>query len=145
MNNPRYRFEIVEELASADFIFDAFGLTLPDLFIACAEACFAAMTNLEKVTPSEEEDILVFGDDLNELLYNFISELVYLKDVEKMFFSQFEVTLADDQKSVRAIARGERISYKKHDIKTDVKAVTHHELNIVRRNDYFVTRMILDL
>jgi SHS2 domain-containing protein len=88
---------------------------------------------------------MVDGEDTNELLYNFIAELVYLKDTEKSFFSYFEIRIDEDQKSLNAVVRGEPIDYNRHVIKTDVKAVTHHGLNIAKREDEYVTRMILDL
>jgi SHS2 domain-containing protein len=145
MRSARFRFEIVEDLASADFIFDAYGQTLEDLFKACATACFTAMTEIEPVEPIKEYNLMVDGEDLNELLYNYIAELIYLKDTEKSFFSYFEIHIAEDKKSLSSVVRGEPIDYDKHVIKTDVKAVTYHDLNITERNGEYVTRMVLDL
>ncbi|OGC89956.1 MAG: hypothetical protein A2W25_12345 [candidate division Zixibacteria bacterium RBG_16_53_22] len=145
MKRAEFRFEIVEDLASADFIFDAYGRTLEDLFKACATACFTAITEIERVEPSKEYNLMVDGEDQNELLYNYIAELIYLKDTEKSFFSYFEIHIAEDKKSLTSIVKGEPISYDKHVIKTDVKAVTHHRLNITERDGEFVTRMVLDL
>jgi SHS2 domain-containing protein len=139
------KFVIVEDLASADFVFDAYGRTLEQLFIACARACFHAMTDLDKVAPEKEFNLTVDGNGINELLYNYIAELIFLKDSEKMFFSQFEVNISIDQRLLSSVVRGSHIDYNKHVIRTDVKAATYHGLNIVKVNDEFVTRMVLDL
>ncbi len=43
------RFKIIDEIASADFVFEAYGKTLNELFCNCAYACSFAMANPEKV------------------------------------------------------------------------------------------------
>jgi len=145
MIDKKYRFTIFEDFATADFVFDAFGETLSDLFVACAEACFFAMTDIDKVSPRHELDIELGEENRDELLVAFISELIYLKDVEKMFFSKFNVDVSPDGRTLCAVAGGEHIDYNKHVIKTDVKAITHHDLRIKEENKVFATRVILDL
>ncbi len=68
-----------------------------------------------------------------------------MKDVEKMFFSGFDIVISDDIRSLKASIFGEAISYDKHEIKTDVKAVTYHDLRIISDINGYRTRMILDL
>ncbi len=138
-------FKIVEDIVSGDFVFDAAGNTLEELFTSCAEACFSAMTKLTKVEAADEFSISIEGDDFEELLFNFLSELIYLKDTEKTFFSKFEVSISEDSKSLKSLALGEKIDYDKHEIKTDVKAVTYHKMKIVRIDGGFKVRVILDL
>jgi SHS2 domain-containing protein len=139
------KFEIIEEGATADFVFEAYGETLNQLFANCAEACFFAMTDIERVEPVKEFNILVDGDNIDELLFSFIAELIYLKDTEKIFFSRFDVDVASDEKSLKAVVTGDHIDYIDHVIKTDVKAVTFHSLQI-KKDDYgYTTRVILDL
>jgi SHS2 domain-containing protein len=145
MTEPRYKIEIIEDHASADFVFDAYGRTPADLFEACAKATFSVMTESNRIDISIERIIELTADDINELLYAFISELIYLKDAEKIFFREFEIQLSDDNKSLTAIVKGERIDFNRHLIKTDVKAATYHDLSVTYDSVYYKTRMILDL
>jgi SHS2 domain-containing protein len=145
MTNKKFKYVIVEDLASADFIFDAYGETLSDLFVACAEACFSAMTDIAGVMPLKQYSIELQEENQEELIHAFISELIYLKDTEKTFFSAFDIDVSPDGRSLKAVAAGEGIDYDKHQIRTDVKAVTHHDLRIRRTDGGFMTRMILDL
>lgn len=145
MTEPRYKIEIIEDHASADFVFDAYGRTPVDLFEACAQATFSVMTESSRIDICIERIIELTADDINELLYAFISELIYLKDAEKIFFREFEIQLSDDNKSLTAIVKGERIDFNRHIIKTDVKAATYHDLNVTYDSVYYKTRMILDL
>jgi SHS2 domain-containing protein len=145
MSESRYKIQVIEDHASADFVFDAWGNTPSDLFEACAVAAFGVMTDLSTVEINTERIVELAAEDINDLLYAFISELIYLKDAEKTFFREFQISVSSDNKSLTALVKGERIDYHRHIIKTDVKAVTYHGLNIVLENNCFKTRMILDL
>ncbi len=145
MISRKYKFEICENVASADYLFDAYGRDLNELFAACAWACFSAMTNPEKVRPSSEFTLELQGESVEELLYNFISELIYLKDAKKIFLSAFDVTIASDNSSLNAVVAGESIDYNMHTIKTDVKAATYHDLRIEKIDGGYKAHMLLDL
>ena len=138
-------FTIVEELASADFIFDAFGDSLDELFLNCARACFFAMTDSDLVNPADSFSFEVRGETPEDLLYSFISELIFLKDSEIVFLSRFEIEIDKSGKLLKAVVWGERIDYNKHTIKTDVKAATYHDLRIREQHGRYSVRMILDL
>ncbi len=145
MSGNDIKFMVIEEGATADYVFDAYGRTLDELFANCAEACFCAMTDIDKVELQKELNILVEGETIEDLLYNFIAELIYLKDVEKIFLSKYDVEIDDEKSALRATLAGETIDYDKHVIKTDVKAVTYHGLKITEDDDGFTARMILDI
>jgi SHS2 domain-containing protein len=138
-------FRIVEDISSADYVFDAWGESLDDLFGACALACFSAMTDTEQVKRKVTSELEVRADSVDDLLYNFIAELIYIKDADKLFLSSFEMDVAEDGKSLKAVVGGEPINYTKHVIKTDVKAVTYHGLHVKTEDGRFAVRMILDL
>jgi SHS2 domain-containing protein len=145
MKFDKLRFEICDDFASGDFIFDAYGNDLNELFAACAAACFHALTDLEKVRPVRKITLEQNGEYPEELLYNFISELIYLKDTEKLFLSDFDIDISPDRKALKAIVAGEPIDYDRHTIKTDVKAATYHNLKIEKVFNGYKVRMVLDL
>jgi SHS2 domain-containing protein len=145
MKYHKLRFEICDDFASGDFIFDAYGNNLNELFAACAAACFHAITDLEKVRPVRKITVEQNGENPEELLYNFISELIYLKDAEKLFLSEFDIDISPDRKALKAIVAGESIDYDRHTIKTDVKAATYHDLKIEKVDSGYKVRMVLDL
>lgn len=138
-------FKIIEDIVSGDFVFQASGNTLEELFASCAEACFSAMTELAGVEPIDGYRVDVEADNIDDLLFNFLAELIYLKDTEKIFLTKFDIDIDVDNVSLKSIARGERIDYNKHQIRTDVKAVTYHDLQIKKPRDGFEVKVILDL
>ena len=138
-------FRIIEEIVSGDFVFQAWGNNIEELFAACAEACFSAMTDPAAVEPKNDYPVKIKAENLEDLLYNFLAELIYLKDIDKIFFSKFDIEIDIEEVSLNAVAWGETIDYNKHEIKTDVKAVTYHDLKIVKSTDRYEVKVILDL
>lgn len=138
-------FEVIEDLVSGDYAFVARGKDLGELFSSCAEACFSAMTDLSKVDPVLSRAVNIGADNLEDLLFNFLAELIYLKDTEKLFFVKFDMEFGANNYSLKAVAHGEAIDYNKHEIRTDVKAVTYHNLEVRKTDGGFEARVILDL
>lgn len=139
------RFKLVEDTTSADYVFDAFGISINELFANCSLACFSAMTDPARVDPVKSFKLEVKGDTIEDLLYNYIAELIFIKDAEKVFLSQFDIDISPDNTILKAVVRGEPIDYNKHIIKIDVKAVTYHDLHVRVEKEGYSARMILDL
>lgn len=141
----RPKFKLIEDTTSADFVFEAYGVSTNELFSNCALACFFAMTDPATIEPAKSFELEVEGQRIEDLLYNFISELIFIKDAEKVFLSQFDIDISTDNTILKAVVRGEQIDYNKHMIKTDVKAATYHDLRIWTDRQGYSARMILDL
>ncbi len=141
----RPKFKVVEDTTSADFVFEAYGVSINELFSNCALACFFAMTDTTTVARVTSFNVEVKGETIEDLLYNYMAELIFIKDTEKVFLSQFDVDILPDNTALKAVVRGEPIDYNKHTIKTDVKAVTYHDLHVRTDGEGYSVRMILDL
>ncbi len=129
---------------TADIGIDVFGATLHELFTNAAFALFDIITDLPKVENKVEYQISISGIDREQLLVNWLSELLYLHDVKNLLFKDFcVVNLQDNQ--LNASARGEVFSEDKHIIKTEIKAVTYHCLSIVQEDHHWKARVIFDL
>ncbi len=137
-------FRIIEEGAFADFEFEAYGDTLEDLFTVCGKVMFEVMTDISKVEPSREMQFNIKAESVEDLLFSFLSELIFLKDTSKYFFCDFVIEIKE-RKILHCISRGEPIDRDKHELKTDVKAVTYHKLEIKHNDKGYHTRVILDL
>ncbi|MCD6163510.1 MAG: archease [candidate division Zixibacteria bacterium] len=158
---PKYK--IIEAGAFADFEFEAYGDSLEELFAVCGIASFEAMTDTAKVEPKETVEFAVDAETVEDLLFAFLAELIYIKDVEKIFFKQFDIEISGNSDSgcrpleasfhpeacgnykLKCKATGEYIDIKKHDLRTDVKAVTYHKLSVRKTNSGYSGHVILDL
>lgn len=137
-------YKIIEEGAFADFEFEAYAETLEDLFAVCGKAMFEVMTDVSKVKPSQEIQFDIKAESVEDLLFSFLSELVFLKDTRKLFFCDFVIEIKEGN-SLNCKGTGESIDRDKHELRTDVKAATYHNLKIKHDDKGYSTRVILDL
>ncbi len=140
-------FVFLEDVAVADIAFDAFGKTIQELFEHCAEAMFTMMVNLKTVDATVKREIHLRADSLENVLYDFLSELVYLKDTELLLFKTVKVTLGKDGKehTLSAALQGETIDRKKHELGNDVKAITKHMFSITKEKQGYKARVVVDI
>ncbi len=140
------RFRFLEKIAIADIAFEAYGNTLEELFESSALALFEAMVKVDTVQAKEIEIVKLESDKIEDLLFDWLSELVYLKDAKAMLFASFHLKIEDKRKySLLAEANGEKIDPAKHHLKVDVKAVTYHMLEVKREEGRWTAQVILDI
>lgn len=129
---------------TADIGIDIFGATLQELFTHAAFALFDIITDLSKVDNTIEYTLEISGIDREQLLVNWLTELLYLHDVKTLLFKDFYITDMKDN-HLKATIRGEAFIENKHVINTEIKAVTYHSLSIARKDHQWKARVIFDL
>jgi SHS2 domain-containing protein len=83
--------------------------------------------------------------DTDRLLYDFLTELIIIKDVDSLLFKSFRITVGRDAKSLVCIASGEAIDRERHDLRNDAKAVTMHMFGIRRSGRTWKATIVLDI
>ena len=137
-------FIVIEEGASSDYEFQATAETLEELFAICGVATFNCIADVHKVKAVEKIKFGVKAENLEDLLYAFLAELIYIKDTEKLLLSKFAIDIKEGFK-LKCQAFGEHINADKHELKTDVKAVTYHQLKVEKTGNGYSAHVILDL
>lgn len=120
------RYEVLEH--TADLMVRAHGRTLKECFENAAYAMMDQIIDASTVRFSEQVDIAVEGDDNEELLYNFLSEVLFIFDARGLVLGRFDVILSPDRLECKA--EGEAYDPERHSPKSEIKAVTYHELNV---------------
>ena len=129
---------------TADIGLVIYGTDLKSLFEHAGEGFFHLITDLRKVRPRVEKKISLHGEGLERLMVSWLTELLYYHDVENLLFRKFKVESAGE-KELRAVAFGEHFREGVHVIKTEVKAVTYHQIRVRKEDETWEARMILDL
>jgi len=141
------RFEFLEH--TADLYIAAYGESLEEAFENAAYAMFEGMTDLDKVQPKEEDTVKVEGHDEQALLYNWLEALLVKFDVTGNLFSRFKIARIEQTSTgfrLEAQVWGEPFKSERHLSKVGVKAVTYHQMEIIRDGKGKVTvRFILDI
>lgn len=136
------RFEILDHTADIGII--VHGEDLKALFENAGEAFFHLITDLRKVKRRVERRINLKGESLDRLMVDWLSELLYLHDVERLLFREFAVESVGED-GLGAVAKGEPFQEGVHVIKTEVKAVTYHQIEVRPENGSWRARVIFDL
>ena len=140
------KYEFLEDIAIADAAFKAEGDSLEELFEACALATFDVMIDLEKVEPVEKKHIEIEHEKIDQLLFEFLEEIIFLKDADYMVFSKFEIKIEKNELyKLTADIFGEEINLEKHESKSDVKAVTYHMFEVKEEDGKWTAMVILDI
>ncbi len=136
------RFEILNHTADIGII--VYGKSLKALFENAGKAFFHLIIDLRRVKLREERKISIEGESLDRLMVDWLSELLYLHDVENLLFKEFKVASVGEG-GLKAIAKGEPFQEGVHAIKTEVKAVTYHRIEVRQEKGYWRAQVILDL
>ena len=120
-------FEILEH--TADIGITAYGTDLKEAFANAARGMFSLITELGDIKEVEHREIELIADDRENLLVQWLNELIYLFDVENMLFNRFDISRLDET-HLKAICYGEKADSSRHTLKTGIKAATYHMLEI---------------
>jgi len=141
-------YHYLEEIGTADIAFEATGRDLPELFSDAADATMNVMIdNLDSVEPRETRQIQLSNDEIDMLLFDFLQELIYLKDAERLLLRVRKVQIDEKNKKyfLRAEVAGEHLDDARHQQRADVKAVTLHDFSVEKKNGDWRARVMLDI
>ncbi|PYJ26304.1 MAG: archease [Verrucomicrobia bacterium] len=141
-------YKFLEEIGTADIAFEAVGRDLPELFRDAADATMNVMIdNLDAIEPRETRNIELSNEKIDMLLFDFLQELIYFKDAERLLLRTREVRIDElDQKCfLKAEATGEPLDAARHHQRADVKAVTLHDFSVEKEDGGWKARVLLDI
>ncbi len=129
---------------TADIGFFIYGKDLPQLFLHAAQAFGNLVSDLKSVTPKLSQEIHVRADNREELLVRFLKELLFLFDSQRLLFSSFRFEKLNDRELI-CEAKGEVFDATRHPFKTELKAVTYHQLKVEERPEGLRAKVIFDV
>lgn len=125
------KYKLLEH--TADAMVEVYGKDLGERFGNAAYAMFDQITDLSKVTSKGELKVEMSGETREQLLVDFLQELLFVHDTEDLVFAEFEVKT--DGKTLEAVVRGEKFDEKKHTKRSVVKGITYHRLEFDDQNE----------
>ena len=136
-------FEYLEH--TADVMFRAYGRTPEEMLCNAASALFKAMVDTASIADREKWTVELSGDDLEDLAYRWLSEIIFLFETESAVFSTFSLRLEQDGRvKLYGEIGGERIDLGRHAFENEVKAVTRHKFGI-KKNQLWCIQVVLDV
>lgn len=141
-------YQLLEDIATADSAYEAKGKNPSELFSFAATALEEVQVDTKKIESREKRVVKLESGTLENLLFDFLNELVFLKDAEGLVFGEFDLkikTLSPNRHSLTAKLGGEKLDPKRHELRTDVKAVTKHMFGIKQENGTYKAIVVLDV
>ncbi|MBU2063213.1 MAG: archease, partial [Candidatus Omnitrophica bacterium] len=148
MKNEPKAYEILEH--TADIGIRVFAKDINGLFCNAAYGMcdlIAGKKGSGRVQPgggSTNIDIEVCASDREELLIAWLSELLTHIDARTLMFTDFKILELTAHK-LRARATAEALTPDSYDLKTEIKAVTYHQIQLQRQGDTMRAEVFFDV
>jgi SHS2 domain-containing protein len=135
-------FEIFEH--TADMGLRVRAESRSQLFQEAARGLFSMMvTNLEDVRGLLERKYRIESEESDYLLFDWLNELLYTFETERVLLSQFDVSI--EPSGLQATARGELMDVQRHQMEHEVKAITYHGLRLEQEEAGWFAEVIVDI
>ena len=135
------KYKILEH--TADIMFEVYGKSLNELFENSGLACTDVMVDRSSLNKNIKKEISLDNKKIDNLLFDFLEEIIYLKDAELLLFKDFKVSVEDGR--LKAACFGEKINRERHKLKLDVKAITLHKFEVKKEKKGWKAVFILDI
>ena len=128
----------------ADIGIEATGATDAEAFGNAATALMSIILDPAAIACRETREIEITASDREQLLVNWLTEVLYLYDGQRFVGNEFVIRELTGV-HLKAAIGGESFSRERHHTKLDVKAVTYHQLLIRQDTDGVLVRVFLDI
>lgn len=131
---------------TADVKFAAYGFTFEEALANAAEAMFSVMANFEALGDEEKVAIEEKAETLEELVGYTLGDVLSESGSQEVFFKRFQVDSFHKDGAgytLTGTAFGEEMTPEKG--KTDIKAVTMHEIAVAHEGSLWKITVLLDI
>lgn len=117
---------------------------LNQLFADAAAGLFSLMVSDVPPNPGDPEHRFELdGSRLDLLLLDWLNELLYTFDSERLLLRDFDVEVDND--GLRARAHAQPLDPDRHQLLREVKAITYHGLKVERYGEEWLAEVIVDI
>ena len=120
------------------------GSSQADLFANSAFALFDVMTDPADIEIKERIPLEVEGSDRDDLMVNWMRELLYLYQGSGYLLKEFKISQVKDT-IVKAEVCGEKIDPDRHEIKQEIAAVAFHKSRMEKTGNQWIAQLIFEL
>lgn len=140
--DERKKYRILNR--SSDLVIKVFGKTQAELFANSAFALFDLMTDVEKVQVRDRLPLEVEGVHRDDLMVNWMRELLYLFQGSGYLLREFQVHEVKED-HVRGEVSGEKYDPDRHEIQREIRSVVYHQSRMEKTGDQWMAQVIFEL
>jgi SHS2 domain-containing protein len=120
------------------------GNSQAELFANSAFALFDVMTDVDKIEIKEQLPLEVEGVDRDDLLVNWMRELLYLYQGSGYMLKEFRIRDVKDT-VVKAEVCGEKIDPDRHEIQKEISAVAYNQGRMQKTGNQWTAQLIFEI
>ncbi len=129
-------YELIDH--TADVGVKAYGKSVSEAFENAAKAMFDIITDKSEIENTGQYNIELEAPDLEQLLVDWLSDLLFLNSAKNLVFGFFKIDLDEKENKLSAKVFGEKFNLSKHKIGAEIKAVTYHMLEVKKKKPFHV-------
>lgn len=132
---------------TADVAADLTGRTVEELFASAAQAMTDTVTDLSSVRPVITQSVTVEAGAIEDLLVDWLNELLYRFEVQNVLVSDATVTIEErgGRWYLGATIAGEIFDPSRHPSRVGIKSATYHNLSVTRAAEGWRARIVFDI
>jgi SHS2 domain-containing protein len=138
----RHKYTLIDH--TADFGIHVYGSDSKELFANAAWALFDIITEIDQLTGLESCHIEVSGDDWSDLMINWLREVLYLWNGKELLVKKAMILSLSETK-LAATLECDAFNLDRHIIKTEIKAVTYHQIQVTSTPHGWEAKIIFDI
>ncbi len=135
------QFEQVD--ISGDVGIKVWGQTLEELFENAARGMFELITDVSALNESESREVHVVADSDEDLLVQWLNELVFLFDSYNYLGKTFSLNIIN--KKLKAVISGGTFNPSTGESRLLIKAATYHDLSLTKTSSHWEATVIFDI
>ena len=141
-NRIREKYHLIDH--TADFGIHVYGSDSKELFANAAWALFDTITEIDQLAGLDSCHIEVSGDDWSDLMVNWLREVLYLWNGKELLVKKVRI-LSLSETELAATAELDPFNPDRHVIKTEIKAVTYHQIQVNSSPSGWEAMIIFDI
>ena len=121
------------------------GKNLSELLTHAAQGLFETIAVVETVDEAKAIAVHLTAESVEELFVAWLDELIFQHETKEVFFKRAEIQQCSETE-MSATVYGEPSNFDKHEVYTEIKSVTYHQLQVVQKGDgSWFAQVIFDL
>ena len=136
------KYDLIDH--TADIGVKAYGENLSECYENAAIGMFDIITDKSSIKDIGKYFIDLEAGDLEQLLVDWLSELLFLNSAKNLVFGKFKININRDKCRLKEEVYGEEFDNSRHSLGSEIKAVTYHMLE-VNDKEPFSVQVLFDI
>ncbi len=110
------------------------GKNLSELLKNAAQGLFETIAVVDTIDETKSVEIQLTAESVEELFITWLDELIFQHETKEIFFKRATVQQCSETE-ISATVYGEPANFDKHEVYTEIKSTTYHQLEVLQKPD----------